>query len=120
VTVPQLDAPLDFVSDGVAATADGWFVLVDGAAVIGPDDVVVVGEQFAREDGVSVITTPHGDFQLLPRSLLITPFGQVLDLQAIRAELAAMAPATTVVSVPPDIATTATIDPAVPVGSSGG
>ncbi len=119
-TLPQLDAPLDFVSDGVAATADGWFVLADGAAVIGPDDVVVVGEQFAHEDGVSVITTPYGEFQLLPRSLLITPFGQVLDLQAIRAELAATTPATTITSIPSDIATTATIDPAVPVGSFGG
>ncbi len=64
--------------------------------MIGPDDVLVVGEQFAREDGVMVISTPYGEFQLLPRSLLITPFGQVLDLQAIRAELAAKAPATTV------------------------
>ena len=43
-----------------------------------------------------MISTPYGEFQLLPRSLLITPFGQVLDLQAIRAELAAAAPATTV------------------------
>ena len=41
------------------------------------------------ERGVSVVPTPAGDFQLLPRSLLITPFGEVLDLQAIRAELAA-------------------------------
>ena len=95
-TLPALDAPLVIVSDGVAATADGWFVLADGSAVIGPDDRLVVGEQFTREDGVRVISTPYGEFQLLPRSLLITPFGQVLDLQAIRAELAAAAPSTTV------------------------
>ena len=44
--VAALDAPLTIVSDGVAATADGWFMLADGSAVIGPDDVLVVGEQF--------------------------------------------------------------------------
>ena len=48
------------VSDAVAVTADGWFVLADGSAVIGPDDTLVVGEQFTREDGVRVITTPYG------------------------------------------------------------
>ena len=63
--------------------------------MIGPDDVVVVGEQQSRA-GVIVIPTPYGEFQLLPRSLLITPFGEVLDLQVIRAELAATAPAATV------------------------
>ena len=94
--LPQLAVPLTPVSDGVAATADGWFILAEGSAVIGPDDVLVVGEQFDREDGVLMISTPYGEFQLLPRSLLITPFGQVLDLQAIRAELAVKAPATTV------------------------
>ena len=34
--LPQLEVPLSQVSDGVAATADGWFVLAEGAAVIGP------------------------------------------------------------------------------------
>ncbi|HWM18983.1 MAG TPA: PspC domain-containing protein [Ilumatobacteraceae bacterium] len=95
-SLPALDAPLAIVSDGVAATTDGWFVLGEGSAVIGPDDTIVVGEQFTREDGVRVIPTVYGEFQLLPRSLLITPFGQVLDLQSIRAELAAQAPSTTV------------------------
>jgi hypothetical protein len=56
--------------------------------------VVVVGEPLSR-DGVIVIPTPYGEFQLLPRSLLITPFGEVLDLQAMRAELAAKTPAAT-------------------------
>jgi phage shock protein PspC (stress-responsive transcriptional regulator) len=119
-TLPQFDSPLAFVGDGIGATADGWFVLADGAAVIGPDDVLVVGEEFPREDGVRVITTPYGEFQLLPRSLLITPFGQVLDLQAIRAELAETAPATTVAPAVADGSTLATIDPAVPPGSLGG
>jgi hypothetical protein len=94
--LPALDAPLVVVSDAVAVTADGWFVLADGSAVISPDDRLSVGEQFTREDGVRVISTPYGEFHLLPRSLLITPFGEVLDLQAIRAELAAAAPSTTV------------------------
>ena len=92
--LPQLDAPVSQVSEGVAATADGWIILAEGSAVIGPDDVVVVGEPLSR-NGVIVIPTPYGEFQLLPRSLLITPFGEVLDLQAIRAELAATAPAKT-------------------------
>ncbi|HEX4982388.1 MAG TPA: PspC domain-containing protein [Ilumatobacteraceae bacterium] len=128
--LPAPDAPLAVVSDAVAATADGWFVLGDGSAVIGPDDVVVVGEQFRHDDGVSVISTPYGEFQLLPRSLLITPFDQVLDLQAIRAELAAATPSTTVAADTVDTADTAdstttvappqTTVPAVPPGSVGG
>jgi hypothetical protein len=77
-----------------------------------------------------VISTQYGEFQLLPRSLLITPFGQVLDLQAIRAELAAAAPSTTVAADTVDTADTAvstttvalpqTTVPAVPPGSVGG
>ena len=108
---PQLAVPLTQVSDGVAATADGWFILAEGSAVIGPDNALVVGEQFPREDGVLMISTPYGEFQLLPRSLLITPFGEVLDLQAIRAELAATAPPATTVapSTTPDLPTTPTI-----------
>ncbi len=51
--LPQLEVPLSQVSDGVAATADGWFILAEGSAVIGPDDVVVVGEQFPRETASS-------------------------------------------------------------------
>jgi phage shock protein PspC (stress-responsive transcriptional regulator) len=105
-----LEAPLVVVSDGVAATADGWIVLADGSAVIGPDDSLAVGEQFIREDGVRVISTPYGEFQLLPRSLLITPFGQVLDLQAIRVELAPTAPSTTAAA--ETIDSTPTVPPA--------
>ena len=127
---PGLDATLAVVSEAVAVSPDGWFVLGDGSAVIGPDDALVVGEQFTREDGVRVISTQYGEFQLLPRSLLITPFGQVLDLQAIRAELAAAAPSTTVAA--DTVGTADTADstttvapsqstvPAVPPGSVGG
>ncbi len=124
-SLPALEAPLVIVSDGVAATADGWIVLADGSAVIGPDDSLAVGEQFTREDGVRVIPTSYGEFQLLPRSLLITPFGQVLDLQAIRVELAAAAPATTVAAEPVTSTTvvpTASTVPTVPttVATPGG
>jgi hypothetical protein len=127
--LPQLDVPLTPVSEAVVATADGWFVLAEGAAVIGPDDVLVVGEQFTREDGVALISSPFGEFQLLPRGLLITPFGQVLDLHAIRQELAAEAPvvdppATTIAASEPGPTTTAvappTTVPASPTGSTGG
>ena len=61
-----------------------------------------------------MISTPYGEFQLLPRSLLITPFGQVLDLQAIRVELAALAPPSTGASVT-TVAPATTIAPATAV-----
>ena len=80
--------PVTPVADFVAATADGWLVLADGSAVIDASDRVVLGQSFRRGDGVVAIPTPVGEFQLLPRSLLITPDGEILDLRAIRAELA--------------------------------
>jgi hypothetical protein len=115
-SLPQLESPLDPVSEGVATTSDGWTVLAEGAAVIGPDDAVVVGEQFVRADGVTVIPTTYGEFQLLPRSLLITPFGEVLDLQAIRSELG-VEPSDTE---PATTATTATTAVPVPSSTTGG
>lgn len=87
--------PLTPVADDVAATSDGWLVLASGSVVIDATDQVIVGESYPGAQGVMVVPTPVGDFQLLPRSLLITPFGEVLDLQAIRAELAAPGLATT-------------------------
>lgn len=124
---PQLDAPLAPISDGVAATPDGWFVLADGSAVIGPDDVLIVGESIPRGDGVTVILTTYGEFQLLPRSLLITPSGEVLDLQAIRGELASTAPTTvaTVLAVPtstvaPAASTTNAVVPTTTATTTGG
>jgi phage shock protein PspC (stress-responsive transcriptional regulator) len=122
-SLPRLESPIAAISDGVAATGDGWFVLADGAAVIGPDDVLVVGEQFVRADGVTVIPTSYGEFQLLPRSLLITPVGELLDLQAIRAELARTAPDTTTAAEVVDPMTTdaaPTTVAAIPTGSTGG
>lgn len=94
---PPVDVgPLTPVADFVAATDDGWFVLADGAAVIDADDQLVVGQAMVNESGVSVVPTPVGDFQLLPRSLLITPVGEILDLEAIRTELAPTPPSTTI------------------------
>jgi phage shock protein PspC (stress-responsive transcriptional regulator) len=121
-SLPRLESPIAAISDAVAATRDGWFVLADGAAVIGPDDVLVVGEQFVRADGVTVIPTSYGEFQLLPRSLLVTPFGELLDLQAIRAELAATATDTTTaaeVADPTTTEATPTTVAAIPTGSTG-
>jgi hypothetical protein len=31
--------------------------------------------------------TAHGDFRLLPRGLLVRPDGEIVDLQALRAEI---------------------------------
>jgi phage shock protein PspC (stress-responsive transcriptional regulator) len=90
IEIPRLPTDLGaftHVGELVMATDDGWFVLGDGSAIIDPGDRVVVGESFNR-DNVVVIATSFGEFQLLPRGLLITPDGEVLDLPAIRAELA--------------------------------
>ena len=89
--IPPLGAldvgPLTLIADFVAVTDDGWIVLADGSAVIDADDQLVVGESIVDDTGVTFIPSAFGDFQLLPRSLLITPTGEVLDLQAIRAGL---------------------------------
>lgn len=78
------DASLITVADQVAATPDGWFVIANGAAVIDDQDRLVVGEPVAGDDGVTRLATEWGEFLLLPRGLLITPYGEVLDLQTIR------------------------------------
>ena len=109
------------VAEAVGVTDDGWFVLADGSAVIDAEDVVLVGEQFDDPPGVTVIVTPAGEFRLLPRGLLFTPWMEVLDLHAIRDSLgitasttvpATVAPATTVTPT-----TEATPPPATPTTS---
>jgi phage shock protein PspC (stress-responsive transcriptional regulator) len=76
------------VDEYLTATRDGWFVLLDGAAVIDPHDEVVSGEQVDDDgSGVVRIMTAHGDFRLLPRGLLVRPDGEIVDLQALRAEI---------------------------------
>ena len=76
------------IADGVGVTSDGWFVLGNGEAVIDASDRVVAGEQQEFRPGTTSIMTSFGEFQLLPRGLLITPVAEVIDLRAIRAELA--------------------------------
>jgi phage shock protein PspC (stress-responsive transcriptional regulator) len=96
--VPRIDRPIDVdrpvdlekvssVADAVDVTDDGWFVLAGDEAVINRDDVVVVGETTSEPGGVTVIFTSMGDFRLLPRGLLVTPWSEVLDLHAIRSSL---------------------------------
>jgi phage shock protein PspC (stress-responsive transcriptional regulator) len=102
------------IRDGVAMTTDGWVVLGDGDAIISPDDEVtsLQSATYPEPDGTQQIETGWGSFRLLPRSLLLTPDGQVLDLQALRAEVATAAepPPGTTTTAPP-----ATGDPTVPV-----
>ena len=113
--------PLTPVANYVSATDDGWIVLADGYTMIDPDNTIVTGEAYQMlpdgsynvdpsesSDGwvnvvgelsrlvgaPLVLPTPFGEFRLLPRSLLLTPEGAVLDLQAIRAELATSATTT--------------------------
>ncbi len=93
---PELDAPvgpvgglgeLEPIADGVAATTDGWLVLADGEVLIDPDDQVI-GDTSFTEGAAEVIPTSIGDFRLLPRRLLLTPSGEVIDLDQVRARLA--------------------------------
>ena len=88
--VPPVEGLVDLgsligVTDGVAMTADGVFVLGDADAVIDADDELLVGDWWEESPSVTVISTNWGEFRLLPRSLLTTPYGEVLDLQALRA-----------------------------------
>jgi phage shock protein PspC (stress-responsive transcriptional regulator) len=71
------------VTDGVAMSTSGAFVLAGGEAVIGADDQVEVGSHY-EQGRVTVIETSAGDFKLLPGGLLATPTDEVLDLHALR------------------------------------
>ncbi len=96
--VPSQAGDLLAIRDGVSMTADGWVVLGDGSAVISPDDVVTTtagGGVVEFDDGTREIETSWGPFRLLPRSLLLTPDQQVIDLQSLRQQVAAGSPTTT-------------------------
>jgi phage shock protein PspC (stress-responsive transcriptional regulator) len=95
---PRLDLPVPMVvgpargtlrgvADGVAIATDGSIALADGEALVDNTGRVVVGDAH-REGNVTVITTSTGDFKLLPGDLLLTPFGELLDLTDLRATLA--------------------------------
>jgi phage shock protein PspC (stress-responsive transcriptional regulator) len=92
--VPGASERLEPVSGSVAGTADGWIVLGRGEAVIDPDDRIVTGEAVVLADSTTVIPTSGGEYRLLPRSILIAPSGEVLDLVALREALAAPAATT--------------------------
>jgi len=92
-------------------------VLGNGEAVISPDDEVTSTQNAAspQPDGTQTIDTGWGAFRLLPRSLLLTPDGQVLDLRALRAQVATTAeppPGTT--STAPPAAGAPPVAPSVP------
>lgn len=132
-TVPAIGDPLGdgalvTIDPYLAATPDGWIVLGGGEAVIDPDDRVVTGETYddgdpSADDAADVtitIVTSIGEYRLLPRSLLITPDGRVVDLQAIRESLlasGARAPATSMPD-PPGAVTTVATPPVVTVPTS--
>jgi hypothetical protein len=82
--VPELPAgTVRDVADGVAMTRDGSVALADGEALVDRAGRVIVGDSH-REGNVTVITTSLGDFELLPGDLLLTPYGELIDLTALR------------------------------------
>ena len=91
---------LTYVTEGVGIAADGTVVLGEGEAAIDPDDQVLFGTAFPGPDDQLVVSTLYGDFTLLPRGLLVTPYGEVPDLVALRQQLPS-----------------ATVDATVPAGS---
>lgn len=87
------------VADGVTATADGFFLLADGDAMIDDTDHLVVGTSYVLADGVTGISTKLGQFRLLPRGILLTPTGDVIDLHALRTRLAEPPTTTTLTTI---------------------
>ena len=92
IGVPTLDGTIALgqlteIADGVTGTADGWIVLLGGEAIIDPDDRVVVGPSAHVDGAVTAISTSYGEYRLLPRSILLGPTGEVLDLRAVRQAL---------------------------------
>lgn len=88
VATPELPEGLGNLSpitDVVAMTDDGWFVLADGEAVIDDRNRLAFGESWDDGD-VTRLSTSYGEFTILPRGLLLTPDLEVIDLEAIRAE----------------------------------
>jgi phage shock protein PspC (stress-responsive transcriptional regulator) len=77
-----------FLTEGVQLGPSGQFVLAEGEAVIGADNRVLVGSTQEEPEGVIVIDTSFGAFRLLPGNLLLTPFGEILDLDALRGSTA--------------------------------
>ena len=95
---PFFERNPQYLADGVVLAAGGQVVLGDGEAVIDRDGTVLTGSTVSR-DRVTVILTSVGEFQLLPGGLLLTPYGELLDLQALRGD-ASTDGATTVPALP--------------------
>jgi hypothetical protein len=82
---PVVDDRGRYVSDGVLLSPGGQVVLGNGEAVIGADGTVLTGSTEA--DGqVTIISTSSGQFRLLPGGLLLTPYGELLDLPLLRGD----------------------------------
>ncbi len=72
------------IGEGVRMLADGTAVLLDGQGVIGSDNQPLIGDWYTEDESRMEWSTEVGTWQLV-RGILITPFGQVLDLDALRA-----------------------------------
>lgn len=104
--LPAAVGSLVAIRDGVSMTTDGWIVLGNGDAVISPQDEVTASELssvYPGQGGSTTIDTQWGQFRLLPRSLLLTPDQQILDLQALREQVAAHAGTVTTTAAPPAV-----------------
>jgi phage shock protein PspC (stress-responsive transcriptional regulator) len=82
--LPELQSLGSEVAEGVVIADRGVVVLAGGEAVIGADDRVLSGSTEIRDRAV-VIFTSEGEYELLDGGLLLTPFGELLDLPALRA-----------------------------------
>jgi phage shock protein PspC (stress-responsive transcriptional regulator) len=111
---PVVDDGGEFVADGVLLTPGGQLVLGNGEAVIGADDTVLTGST-EPQGRVTIISTSSGLFQLLPGGLLLTPYGELLDLSVLRGD-ATDEVATTLVPDPPTTAAPVPMGPTIPGG----
>ncbi len=88
---PTVIAPMDpsagveerMLGEGVRLLGDGTVILWDGQGLIGPDDEPLLGEWYAEDESRMVWNSEVGTWQLVG-GVLVTPFGDVLDLDALR------------------------------------
>lgn len=106
VPLPAYQGQLTQVHENVQIAADGTVVLANGEAVIDPLDQVLTGQAYPMSNS-TVIVTDSGDFRLLPRSLLMAPEGEILDLQTLRTSVPAPPNPSTMPSAP--VSTTSTV-----------
>lgn len=75
-----------FIGEGLRMLSDGTVIVWDGQGIIGPDNQPLLGNWYAADESRMEWSTEFGTWQLI-RSILITPYGQVLDLDELRASL---------------------------------